>query len=94
MLPRVRRLKTMMGSLFSMAKLKAVVSMTLKPPFDGFHVGQAGKILGVGVGHRVRVVHAVHLGGFEQNLGPDLAGPQHGGGISREKRISRAGGRK
>src|SRR5690606_31024785 len=48
--------------------------------------------LGAGVLLRVRVVHAVDLGGLEQQVGADLDRAQRGARIGGEERVAGAGG--
>mgnify|MGYP007054483276 CR=1 FL=1 len=48
---------------------------------------------GIGALDGILVVDAVNLGGFNQNLGADLARTKSRGGVGRKVRITRTGGK-
>ena len=56
-------------------------------------IGDLVKADGIGALDGILVVDAINLGGFNQNLGTDLAGAKGRGGISRKVGITRTGGK-
>ena len=56
-------------------------------------IGDLVKADGVGTLDGVLVIDAVDLGGFNQNLGADLARTKSRGGVGRKVRIARTGGK-
>ena len=56
-------------------------------------VGDLVKADGIGALDGILVVDAVNLGGFNQNLGADLARTKSRGGVGRKVRIARTGGK-
>src|SRR5699024_2794454 len=60
-------------------------------PVDDLVIGQVGVAPGVRVGHRVRVVYAIHLGRLEHEIGIDFDRTQTGGGVGGKKRVAGAG---
>src|SRR5690606_13446338 len=59
---------------------------------DDFVVAQRVEALGVGVLLGVRVVHAVDLGGLEQQVGADLDRAQGGARVGGKEGVAGAGG--
>ena len=70
------RLKTPIGSLFSMHRVIAVVSMTRRPRFKRVDVGDVRQPHRGRIDQRIGRVDAVHLRRLEDDLGAYLDGPQ------------------
>ena len=80
-----------MGRLFSIQRVIAVLSMTARRRLEDFNVAELGKLLCIWILLRVGVIHAVNLGGFDDNVGVDLGCPQCCRGISGKEWIAGAG---
>jgi len=64
----------------------------LEPAPKGIAVGDRLEPLGAGIGPGIRIIDAVHLGGFEEGIGSDFAGAEGSCGVGGEERMSCAGG--
>jgi len=81
------------GNLIVHAKGKGSGVHDLKPAAQGVAVGDRLEALSPGVGAGIGVVDAVYLGGLEESVGSDFAGPKSGGGVGGEERVAGAGGK-
>src|SRR5919198_4945907 len=61
----------------------------LQPALEGFEIGQLGQLDGVWMRHRIRIVDAIDLRGFQHHICTDLRGPQSCRRIRGKIRIPR-----
>ena len=82
----------MIGMWLSMQRVRAVLSITVRPRLSTSRYDRWLNRVARGVSHRVGGVDAVHLGGLEQHVGADLGGAECRGGVGGEERAAVAPG--